>query len=196
MLPSGGEITAVDHVKIGDGTALAYQAIVVASQEVGVRETAPNRGPMVDRFLISVGLDPTSGNYPWCAAFVFWVFEMASHQLRMANPCVKTASAIMHWQRAPQAGRIRVASDGTIVDPERVRPGCVFFQDHGAGKGHCGIVEGVDFAAGVIMTIDGNTNASGGREGDGVYRKVRPLRSVILRIMKPRSGPKLPMNRR
>jgi hypothetical protein len=52
----------------------------------------------------------------------------------------------------------------------------VFIMDHGAGKGHTGLVERVE--GGLITTIEGNTDASKTREGGGVYRLTRKIVEV------------------
>jgi hypothetical protein len=47
---------------------------------------------------------------------------------------------------------------------------------------HIGIAVGDIGKDGIVQTIEGNTNAEGSREGDGVYRKRRhasKIRSVI-----------------
>ena len=43
--------------------------------------------------------------------------------------------------------------------------------------GHVGIVGGM-IGKNTIMTYEGNTNEGGSREGDGVFRKARPIRSL------------------
>jgi hypothetical protein len=45
----------------------------------------------------------------------------------------------------------------------------VFVQDFGGGKGHTGLVESVQ--GGRIVTLEGNTNDEGSREGIGVFRR-------------------------
>ncbi len=67
------------------------------------------------------------------------------------------------------------------LDPSHARDdktGLVFgiYFPHLKRIGHCGIVERLqgDF----VVSIEGNTNVNGGREGDGVYRKLRHKRSI------------------
>ena len=50
------------------------------------------------------------------------------------------------------------------------------YYPHLGRLGHIGIVTGFDGKN--IYTIEGNTNAAGSREGQGVYRKIRPLKTV------------------
>ena len=47
---------------------------------------------------------------------------------------------------------------------------------------HVGIAVGPVDANGFVPTVEGNTNAAGSREGDGVYRKLRSIHSIRSRI--------------
>lgn len=49
------------------------------------------------------------------------------------------------------------------------------FQSGSTQYGHVAIVTGRT-GSGSLKTVEGNTGPDGGRDGDGVYRKVRPLR--------------------
>jgi hypothetical protein len=156
-------------------SALAVQLLKVAGAEVGTRESGgPNRGPRVDEYLRNVGLDPTRGSYAWCAAFVYFCFTRASRLLSQSNPCTKTAGCMDLWRRAPAPARMAIA--GVLAAPEVVPAGAIFIVDHGQGKGHTGLVERI--AAGMLHTIEGNTDPGGSREGDGVYRRIRPLSAI------------------
>jgi hypothetical protein len=89
---------------------------------------------------------------------------------------VKTAGCIDHWTRASRHGAQRLAARAAEDDPGLVRPGMVFIMDHGGGAGHTGLVETV--TGGMVTTVEGNTDASGTREGGGVYRLRRKLNSI------------------
>ena len=143
----------------------------VAASQVGVMEEPPgsNRGPQVDQYLKAVGLDPVDGSYPWCAAFVYWSFQQAATRLEKTNPVIRTASVLDHWNKAGRAGTTRVLPDDVQEDFSLVKPGLIFVMSTGAGKGHTGLVEG--FRDDRLITIEGNTNLSGGREGVGVFRR-------------------------
>ena len=67
---------------------LLSEALAQAAGEIGVMEQplGSNRGPRVDQYLSSVGLDPTSGHYAWCAAFVYWCFDLAANGRRRTRP--------------------------------------------------------------------------------------------------------------
>jgi hypothetical protein len=56
-------------------------------------------------------------------------------------------------------------------------PGDVFVIDHGHGLGHVGFVESFR-PDGLLVTVEGNTNPEGSREGDGVYRRTRRREEV------------------
>jgi hypothetical protein len=60
----------------------------------------------------------------------------------------------------------------------KLRQGDVFgiYFSHEKCIAHCGFLESAD---GIwVITTEGNTNASGSREGEGVYRKRRLLTSL------------------
>jgi hypothetical protein len=147
--------------------SLVSRALELAHSQIGARETARNRGPEVDWYLRTVGLDPERGSYPWCAAFAYWCYRLASDELRVPCPIPRTASVHRMWERAK----------GKIYMPRR---GAVFCIDKGGGKGHCGIVVELDWSARLLHTIEGNTNLAGSREGDGVYRRMRECDEVTL----------------
>lgn len=135
---------------------LTEAAVTVAVSQLGVREQGGNnRGPDVDLYLASVGLDEGSS---WCAVFVYWCFRRASNMLIVTNPCPRTGGALKLWKLAD--------AQFHAVTPTRGR---VFVMDHGMGLGHVGFVEAVR-GDGSIDTIAGNTNAEGSRNGDRVGR--------------------------
>lgn len=153
---------------------LLSHVIAIATAEVGVREVAPNRGPRVDEYIRSVGLDPARGSFPWCAAFVYWAFAAAARTLGVRNPCPRTASAMKMYQKAPLYCRM-----GALMDPGSFKPGWVAVKNHGFGKGHIWIVTGADFRDGTMATVEGNTNSEGGREGVEVARRTRRFDEVF-----------------
>ena len=156
-------------------TPLLRSTLIAALSQNGVREIlgSPNRGPQVDQYVRSLGLDP-AGGYSWCQAFIYWSFQRAAEGLTVPNPCIKTAGVLDHWQKSPANNRIQAwaAAD----NPTLIRPGAIFIIDHGSGKGHAGLVTRV--VSGKIETIEGNTNQIGSREGDGVYEQTRVIASV------------------
>jgi peptidoglycan hydrolase-like protein with peptidoglycan-binding domain len=153
---------------------LAAAALDAARGEVGVREVPPgsNRGPEVDAYLRTVGLEPAGGSYAWCAAFVYWCYDRGAAALGVPNPLPRTAGVLALWNGAGRAGAERIAAAEVSVRPSLVRSGQIFVLSTGGGLGHVGLVESVD--GGVLTTIEGNTNDGGSREGIGVFRRSGP----------------------
>jgi hypothetical protein len=164
-----GEASVVIVAQAPD--ALLASVLKTASAEVGVMEEPPgsNRGPRVDQYLKAAGLDPAAGSFAWCAAFVYWCFRESALGLSRPNPVVRTAGVMDHWRRAEQAGARRLVADDATADPSRVHPGMIFILDTGGGSGHTGLVEAIE--GGRLITVEGNTNDGGSREGVGVFRR-------------------------
>lgn len=150
---------------------LPGEALKMAITQIGVMEQPPgsNRGPEVDRYLRAAGLDPTKGNFPWCASFVYFCFNEAAKALGRQNPVIRTAGVLDHWQRAGTAGIPRITAASAHMHEALVKPGLIFIIDTGGGAGHTGFVENV--VAGKLVTVEGNTNDGGSREGVGVFRR-------------------------
>lgn len=135
----------------------AYQPVVAAAQkEIGVREgDVQNTGKRVSEYLRYVGINRPD---KWCAAWVSFVFG----QVGYSTP--KTA-----WSPALFPASRQVA---------KAKPGLVLGIYYASLKriAHCGIVEQVknDW----VFSVEGNTNVNGSREGDGVYRRTRHIRSI------------------
>ncbi len=150
---------------------LAAAVLAAAEGEIGVREDPPgsNRGPRVDEYLRGVGLNPAGGSFPWCAAFVYFCFAAASAQLGRRNPAVRTAGVLAHWNGAESHGARRIGMADAASQPQLVKPGQIFIIDYGRGAGHTGFVTGM--RSGKLLTIEGNTNDGGSREGIGVFAR-------------------------
>jgi hypothetical protein len=151
-------------------SALLAKVLEFASSEIGTMENpiGSNRGPRVDQYLRSVGLDPTEGSFPWCAAFVYFCFQNCAESLGVTKPVIKTAGVLDHWNRAGAASIPRLSAVDAAAKPSLVQPGMIFILTTGSGNGHTGLVEAVDGMQ--LTTIEGNTNLTGSREGIGVFR--------------------------
>lgn len=146
------------HINQAPNRAFADRAklLRIAKNEIGVREVSGhNDGPRVTAYLRYTGVEQGS---PWCAAFVSWVFGQAGY------PAPRTP-----WSPAlfPPGKRTK-----------QVGPAVVFgiYFSHLKRIGHCGLVERQE--GDWLITIEGNTNVMGSREGDGVYRKRRLLKAI------------------
>lgn len=153
---------------------LATKALTIAQSQIGVREVPPgsNRGPEVDAYQRSVGLNP-EGKYSWCAAFVYYCFNKASIELATINPLVKTGGVLKHWNETH--GRKILTSE---VNKDTSLEGTIFVISEAGGFGHTGMVESFDFPSRVVTTVEGNTNEGGSREGIGVFRRKREIHAI------------------
>jgi hypothetical protein len=127
--------------------------------QVGVREaTGHNDGIQVEKYLASTGLNQ---GYAWCAAFVNWTLE----QNDIEGP--QKAAWSPSWFPKTR-----------IVQKDKAQKGDVFgiyFRSKGR-IAHVGFID--RYQGKTVMTVEGNTNDAGSREGDGVYRKRRLTRQI------------------
>lgn len=145
----------------------------LALAELDTREEGRNAGPRIREYQAATWLEP--GPWPWCAAFVCWLYQEASKARPAPFSRPRTAAA---WDFERWANDVGAA----VLKPPGARPALrgdiVVFT-----FSHIGIVrQHQATATDDLLTIEGNTNPSGDREGDGVYKKTRPaskIRSLI-----------------
>ena len=153
--------------------ALALIAAATAEANKGVREVGKNAGPDVEKYLHCLGMSKGS---PWCAAFVSWCV-MSSRGLAKPPKWCSGSAVSLFQMSGKNATKVTPLDAGYQT---KVKPGYIWSraQDPAAAsaarkgvwcQGHTGIVVAVDAVG--FHTIEGNTNAAGSREGDGVYRK-------------------------
>ena len=135
--------------------------IAVATTLLETREEGTNSGRMVDQILNSVGLP--SGN-PWCAAFNFYCFSGAG--LADAVPRSGWSPTWLAGERKPSDKAQKADVFGIYFSSLR-------------RIGHTGIIESP--RDGYCITIEGNTNDGGSRDGDGVFRRRRPNKTIIVK---------------
>jgi len=139
-----------------------------ARKSIGIREkSGRNDGPVVDEILASVNLEGTKA--PWCAAFIVWVGDKAFGST-LLNPYPRSAWSPIFLTK-PTWDRQR---KGTPLKPADVFG--IWF--HSMGRvAHVGFVEKNE--GDWLVTIEGNTNGGGSRDGDGVYRRRRLAANVL-----------------
>jgi len=139
---------------------VAAQHLREHPREVG----GQNRGPWVRLYM-----DGREGkDWKWCAGFVWYVLAQAAKQLGVPMPLKPSYSCSTFVERN-RGGRFLPGES-----PQLVRRGDVFFVRRAgddAGYQHTGIV--VDVQPDHVVTIEGNTNDEGSREGYEVCRRVR-----------------------
>ena len=89
--------------------------------------------------------------------------------LDVTNSVIQTAGVLAHWNQAGPKGIKRLLPDDVQEDFSLIKPGLIFVMRLEGNDGHTGIVEGLRDDR--LITIEGNTNISGGREGVGVFRR-------------------------
>lgn len=145
--------------------ATAEKVLSIAREELGTKESPANSNK-VKYNTWYYGREVSGSAYPWCMAFVQWVFAQAGVPLP-----IKTASCGALMNAAKKSGQW-VTKD--------YRPGDVVIYDFpgGAATDHTGIVEAVLETG--VTAIEGNTSQTGSQNNGGqVCRKTRPLDQIV-----------------
>lgn len=137
-----------------------------------LRENPPssNRAPLIDKMLKSAG---TIVGLPWCAAFVSWCFRQASGNIPNFNSA--SSQLIRRW----------FENRGWLsFDPQDLlrRKGALFgWTNPDRAHGHIGFVQKRFTKLGRVVslgTLEGNTNRSMERNGDGAYALHRSIAAM------------------
>jgi hypothetical protein len=156
---------------------LASKTIEEAWANLGTEEIprGSNWGKYVKAYLKSVGI-----NYPasWCAAFVYYRISTAAKELGITTKFIKTASCQAMYQWAKKNNHILDAPED----------GCVFLQWHQElhRYAHTGFVKSYSKTTNKFVSIEGNSNSDGSREGYCVAsnkRTVTPGKYVFVKIV-------------
>lgn len=139
---------------------LGLQAVTRARQSIGVAETSTNWSKWIRIYLAFVGWFRPA---PWCAAFVAYKVHQAAGDLRIKSRWPKTAGCDAIYQWAKRTGNLL----------DRPEPGCVFLVGTPRDYTHTGFVAEVHPE--MVITIEGNTNRAGEREGTCVMQRSRPV---------------------
>lgn len=137
---------------------------------IGVREaTGHNDGVEVERYLASVGLRRGA---PWCAAFVSYCLQTGGY----------ADAPRSGWSPAyftPLNRYLFEKADAGLTDSSRVYLFGIYYERMGR-IAHVGFIEPVTrfTPRGCVVTVEGNSNDNGSREGVAVVRKIRPRKSI------------------
>ena len=142
----------------------ASEVLAIARGEIGVIES-PKGSNRVKYNEWYYRREVEGDAYPWCMAFVQWVFDKAG----MAPPA-RTASCGGLMRAAKRLGQW--VSGG-------YREGDVLIYDFpgGAATDHCGICESVGDER--VTAIEGNTSVTNASNGGEVCRMTRPTSQVV-----------------
>jgi cell wall-associated NlpC family hydrolase len=160
---------------------IAEAVAQAAESKVGVRESGgPNKGSALQPFFGADSYDPNGpkpgdDGYAWCASFVCWcvMVAVAGRSITFERPTTPSAWGMEAWSLAQDRSTWTLKPPGRDIQ----RGDIVVFN-----FSHVGIAVGPVDANGFVPTVEGNTNAAGSREGDGVYRKLRSIHSIRSRI--------------
>jgi len=129
---------------------------------LGAKEdNASNRGPLIDLFFNGCGVEP--GN-PYCACFANYgllSIGLEGPSCPAWSPCWFPKDKIV-WQRGIDGDHITFQQGWTF--------GLYFTRLKRVA--HVGVIV-MDFGDGYVLTVEGNTNSAGSREGHGVFMRLR-----------------------
>ena len=147
--------------------SLVEKVAKIYTNEIGVRElTGKNDGIDVEQYLSSVNLKQGAA---WCAAFVSWCFIRAEINAVKSGWCPNWFQINVIYTRGENNNKVPKKADVFgIYFHEKERIAHVGFIDEWGEGSFC-------------ITVEGNTNDAGSREGDGVYRK-RRLKNQIYKV--------------
>ena len=83
-----------------------FAGVLAGNKNAKEEPKGSNTGSMVNQYLSSVGLKP---GLPWCAAFVYYIFDQVTKRLRVKNQLPKTGGVMNMWKSSDPALRISIA---------------------------------------------------------------------------------------
>lgn len=144
--------------------------VTVARRFVGIRETSRNRFPGDMKVWGSTNYpNGWEQREPWCAALVCHVVQLADMEsLLLDFPRRPRSASVAEWRKWAREAKsgVKILKPGDAL----LAGDIVSFLPHFS---HIGIVAKSGKTS--IVTIEGNTNDAGSREGDGCYEKTRAL---------------------
>lgn len=147
----------------------------VYTSQIGVRElTGRNDGVQVEAYLAVTGFK--KGN-AWCAAFVAWTLEQTASDLNVLIKHPKSAWS-PSWFPTLKTIYIKGALKNQL--PGKADVFGIYYTKV-SRIGHVGFIDKWPANEDFTITVEGNTNSAGSREGDGVYRK-RRLKQNIYKV--------------
>ena len=144
----------------------AEKILEIARLQLGIKENPPNSN-RVKFNTAYYGQEVSGSAYPWCCAFVWWVFrEAGASGLFYGGKKTASCSTLLGFHKA-QAVR------------ENYLPGDIIFFNFDGKKNtqHVGICEAWDGQ--YITTIDGNTAPTNEANGGAVMRRRRAKKYIV-----------------
>lgn len=136
--------------------------------QIGIRElTGNNDGVEVEAIIESAGFDAAS-RIPWCAAAVYYNFLQIGHRLEVKHPALAA-------DYFPEDRTIYTRGKEFKCDPQRGDLIGIYFPSK-KRIAHIGFYDSQNEE--YYISVEGNTNKAGSREGDGFYKKYRPKNTI------------------
>jgi hypothetical protein len=161
---------------IMNGKDIPEKMVALAREEIGVSEVdGTNCGPRVDEYKAATWLDADKG-WPWCAAFICWLVREAieGEEIKFKRPRTAGAWDFENWAKQQVANGIDLRKPTN----EDIKAGDIVVFSFS----HIGLaVKDID-SSGYVVTIEGNTNGAGSREGGSVLEKKRHVSKIRSRI--------------
>ena len=155
---------------------MAAKMAEIAEAEKGTLEIGnTNCGPKVNEYKSATWLDEEKA-WPWCAAFVDWVVMIAMQTdgpYTFKRPRTAGAWALEDWSLDQDNSTQTKKRPGKDIR----RGDIVIFK-----ISHVGVALSSVRESGYVSTCEGNTNAAGSREGQGVFVKSRRYTEFKTRI--------------
>jgi hypothetical protein len=147
-------------------SAVAQQLANCALSQVGVAEQPPgsHRGPQVDEYLRSSGLDPDRQSGPWSGAFISWCLKTAAPSLGLKL----SPNVIDIWRSAQQKGLVISAAD--VRQTSDIRIGDIYVTGGRFGN-YAGIVVDVTEKPNFVG-VDGNVGDAGNLGAGGSVKRM------------------------
>lgn len=170
---------------------LRKKLVTIASRDVGQMETSRNQGPAIRKFWPATSYpEGYRERQPYCAAAVaYWVSEWLKDSEVIIAICEQydilprqieswrcKSAAAFGWLDWARKKNVQILSDSIL---NTLHTGDLMVFD----MSHIGIV--TDDSKANIYTIEANTGATGGRDGDGIFQKVRtrPMARGFIRLL-------------
>ena len=161
---------------IASGGSIAEKMVSLAREEIGVSEVdGSNCGPRVDEYKAATWLDADKG-WPWCAAFICWLVREAieGEDVKFKRPRTAGAWDFENWAKQQSTNGVELRKPTN----EDIKAGDIVVFTFS----HIGLAVKDADSSGYVVTIEGNTNGAGSREGGSVLEKKRHDSKIRSRI--------------
>lgn len=170
---------------------LRQRLVTIASRDVGQLETSRNQGPAIHKFWPATSYpEGYQDRQPYCAAAAcYWIREWLKDSEVAIAICEQydilpkqlevwrcKSAAAFGWLDWAKKKHVQTLSESVL---NTLHTGDIMVFD----MSHIGLV--VDDSKTLVYTIEANTGATGGRDGDGIFQKSRQrtLARAFIRIL-------------